>query len=129
MLYENKKTKEIVELLHSDNLMCVYVVSVNEFDSQGDGTIGEGIVFKGTKKEFKKSFKKANKKTYLSYNELDDEAKGEVYAITLGDRYGILNHTKDYVDGNIKNQDKEWKKFHEEQTQEEREKMLNELAD
>lgn len=129
MLYVNKKTKEVVELLFSDAQMCVYVLSVENLDAQGDGEIGQGIVFKGTKKAFKRFFKKANKKVTDNYQELDEAAKDEVYAITLGDRYGIMGHTAEYIAGNKNAENKEWQKFHEEQTEEDRLKMLEELKD
>ena len=129
MLYVNKKTKEVVELLYSDNKMCVYVSSKEKLDSQGDGIVGEGIVFKGNKKSFKRFFKKANKKVEETYQELDEAVKEEVYSICLGDSYGILNHTNEYIKGNLELQEKEWKKFHEEMTEEERTQMLEELKD
>lgn len=129
MLYQDKETKDIVELLFSDNTMCVYVKSVPVTDVGVGETIGQGVIFKGTKKEFKKEFKKAPKKVYDKYDELDEAAKDEVFAITLGDRYGLLNHTQEYIKSNLKLQDKEWAEFHENISDEDREKMLEELKD
>jgi len=129
MLYVNKKTKEVVELLYSDSKMCVYVSSKENLDNTGEGEIGEGIVFKGTKKTFKRYFKKANSTITSEYQELDEAAKDEVYAICLGDSYGILNHTNEYIQGNIGLQEKEIADFHKNQTPEEREQMLEDLKD
>lgn len=128
MLYVNKQSKEVVELLHSDNEMCVYVTSVPIEDGV-EGTIGEGVVFKGTKKTFKRFFKKANKKIQDTYTELDEAAKDEVYAITLGDRYGIMNHSAEYIAGNQKLQDKEAAEYHAELTEEEYLQSLEDLKD
>lgn len=128
MLYVNKKSKEVVELLFSDNEMCVYVASI-PIDDGVEGTIGEGIVFKGTKKSFKRFFKKANKKIQDTYTELDEAAKDEVYAITLGDRYGIMNHSAEYIQGNIKLQDKEAAEYHAGLTEEEYLQSLEDLKD
>lgn len=129
MLYINKKTKEVVELLYSDSKMCIYVSAKENLDNTGEGVIGEGIVFKGTKKSFKQYFKKASTKISSAYIELDEDAKDEVYSICLGDAYGILNHTKEYIQGNIGLQEKELKDFHKNQTEEERIKMLEDLKD
>ena len=129
MLYVNKKSKEVVELLYSDSKMCVYVSSRDNLDKSGEGEIGEGIVFKGNKKTFKRFFKKGSRKILDSYQELDEAAKEEVYAICIGDSYGILNHSKEYIEGNVKLQEKAIQEFHENQTDEEREKMLEDLKD
>ena len=129
MLYTNRKSGEVVELLYSDNKMCVYVSSKLNVDETGEGEVGEGIIFKGNKKSFKLFFKKANKKVEREYQELDEAAKDEVYSICLGDSYGLLNHSAEYVASNIKLQEKELREFHENQTEEERQAMLDSLKD
>lgn len=134
MLYVNKKNKnEIVELLHSDSQVCVYVASMPvETDKDGklvEAVVGEGVFFKGNKKEFKKVYKKASKKIQDTYTVLPEDVKDEVYGITLGDRYGLLNHSAEYVAGNIRLQEEEIAEFHRNQTEEEREQMLKDLRD
>lgn len=129
MLYVNKKSNKVVELLYSDNKMCIYVSSKLNVDASGEGEVGTGIVFKGNKKSFKRFFKKANKKIEKGYHELDEAAKEEVYSICLGDSYGLLNHTAEYIEGNMKLEDKEWNEFHKNMTEEEREEMLEDLKD
>ena len=69
MHYINNKTKEIVELIYSDNEFCLYVPQV-EIDS----TEGElnGNIFYGNKDKFKKTFKKYKKEATLLETELKD---------------------------------------------------------
>ena len=40
-----------------------------------------------------------------------------------------MNHTREYIESSLKTQDEEWAEFHENQSEEEREKMLEELRD
>ncbi len=129
MLYQNKKTKEVIELLHSDNEMCVYTSSAKKDVDHTEEYVAGGVIFKGNKREFKQKYKKASTKQKIDFVSITDDAKEQILEVALGDRYGILNHSAEYFQSNLNMQDNDYRKLHESQTDEEYEAMCEELKD
>lgn len=59
MYYKHKKTNQLVDLIYSDNLLCVIIELENDLESYD---LSKGKVFNGNKRDFKNSFQKANQK-------------------------------------------------------------------
>lgn len=65
MFFRNKKTKELVELIYSDQHFCVYVPINEGLDPEQESHEIEGKIFYGTKKEFKNYWVKSKKTNLL----------------------------------------------------------------
>lgn len=59
MYYKHKKTNQLVDLIYSDNLLCVIIELENDLESYD---LSKGKVFNGNKRDFKNHFQKANQK-------------------------------------------------------------------
>ena len=130
MLYQHKKSKEVVHLVYSDADICVYIAAIDLTKKKGpEDSIGAGIVFKGNKKEFKKEFKKASSKQKKIYRDVPQDALEQVLDIIKTDKYGLVNHTNEYLLKDIEAENEYYKDFHKNMTEEEYEKMLEELKD
>ena len=129
MLYVRNLDKTLVDLIHSDNEMCVYVKAGGDAKRGSDGSIGTGVIFKGSKKEFKTLFKKAPKKVREHTQILSQDAIEQVLESTLTDRYGLLHHTSDYLKHQEELYEKEVKEMHSLQSEEEYRAMLDSLKD
>ena len=95
MIYQNKKTKALVETICSGAGWTCFVELSS--DKQYDNSCGK--VFKGSKRDFKKIFEKASAKTIKKANvfELPEQLKDEVSAQIKNDIYFILNDLDDYI--------------------------------
>ena len=95
MIYQNKKTKALVETICSGAGWTCFVELGS--DKQYDRSCGK--VFKVTKRDFKKIFEKASAKTIKKANvfELPEQLKDEVSAQIKNDIYFILNDLDDYI--------------------------------
>jgi hypothetical protein len=93
MFYQNKKTKEIVELIYSDNDFCIYVPAkeIEEVATELNGNI-----INGNKNIFKKYFKKFKKCTI---EPLEREAVDSIVSTYLFDkkRLNTTNGTDELV--------------------------------
>mgnify|MGYP000013993406 FL=1 len=80
MFYKNNKTKEVVELIYSDNLYCIYV-PLHEIENV-EGELN-GTIFYGNKDKFKKEWKKDKKVTIAP---LEQEAVKSIISTFLFDK-------------------------------------------
>lgn len=95
MIYQNKKTKALVETICSGAGWTCFVELGN--DKKYNSSCGK--VFKGSKRDFKKIFEKASAKTIKKANvwELPEQLKYEVAYQIKNDIYFILNDLDDYI--------------------------------
>lgn len=88
MFYKNNKTKEIVELIHSDNEFCI-IVPLHEIENV-EGELN-GTIFYGNKDKFKKEWSKAKKVKALP---LEKEAVDSIVSTFLFDRRRMMDESK-----------------------------------
>ena len=82
MVYKNLKTKELVQLIFSNNTICVIVNKNGE----------EGTIFNGNKRAFKKFYKKDKTPDFI-----DDELKSTIFDTVQADYAGITEYPDDYT--------------------------------
>jgi tRNA G10 N-methylase Trm11 len=80
MFYQNKQTKELVELIYSDNTFCIYV-SAKEIEDVSSEL--NGNMLQGNKGNFKKYFKKVKK---CDIQPLEKEAIDSIVSTYLFDK-------------------------------------------
>ena len=105
MVFQNKKSKKLVELVYSNNEICVLV-------AEGET---EGLVFKGNKTKLKEFFVKKSKKEDF----VPDWLKKQIIDHITTDYEGIVRYPQEYADYSAKL----W------QSEEEFNEMLEELKD
>lgn len=88
MFYKNNKTKEIVELIHSDSEFCI-IVPLHEIENV-EGELN-GTIFYGNKDKFKKEWSKAKK---VKTQPLEKEAVDSIVSTFLFDRRRMMNEDK-----------------------------------
>lgn len=88
MFYKHNKTKEVVELIYSDNLYCVIVPLEEIMATEGELN---GTIFYGNKDKFKKVWSKAKK---IKATPLEDEAKKSIISTFLFDKRRLADENK-----------------------------------
>lgn len=88
MFYKNNKTKEVVELIYSDNLYCIYVPLEEIVNIEGELN---GTIFYGNKDKFKKEWSKAKKIDCLP---LEEEAVKSIISTFLFDKRKFFHDDK-----------------------------------
>ena len=92
MFYVNKK-EDVVELIYSEQGI---VIVVDQQDSLMAGN-PIGRIIKTGKKQFKKDFKKASDK-FIKMDTVNKIQKEEIINTFLTDKYGIINHSEEYIE-------------------------------
>lgn len=96
MIYQNKKTKALVEVICSGAGWTCFV-ELGSSDKHYNSSCGK--VFKGSKRDFKKIFEKTSAKTIKKANvwEIPEQLKYQVAYQIKNDIYFILNDLDDYI--------------------------------
>lgn len=121
MFYVNKRDPEdVVDLIHSEAGFCIVI---DQQDSLASGKSVGRIIRKG-KKQFKKDYKKASPK-FIKI-EVHEYEKEQIIEEILVDKYGIMNHTEEYIE---RKQLAERNEYFENMSEEEYRESLKDLAD
>lgn len=122
MFYVNKKdNEEVVELIYSESGFCIVI---DQRDTLMSGN-NVGRLIRMGKKQFKKDFKKASPR-FVKIKAVNEYEKQEVIDSILTDKYGIINHTEEYVE---RKKLADRREYFEDLSDEDYEASLIELAD